>query len=176
MIVQPRPVALAASVFRSRLCGEAGFTIWNNTWYSGHPTWSYSVLVPPLAWLLSPALLGVLAGVASAALFEPLARAHFGASAARWGALWFGAGAMTPVLAGRITFACGVAAALGALLALPRGRVWLAAPALVARVRAGAALRPAQPDRRALPRSRRRGSGAERAARSGRRGQRLARG
>jgi hypothetical protein len=125
LIVQPRTVDLAASVFRSRLFGEAGFTIWNNTWYSGHPTWSYSVLVPPLAWLLSPALLGVLSGVLAAALFEPLARRHFGAQAARWGALWFGAGAMTPVLSGRITFAAGVAAALAALLAVQRGRAWL---------------------------------------------------
>jgi hypothetical protein len=126
LIVQPRTVDLAAAVFRSRLFGEAGFTIWNNSWYSGHPTWSYSVLVPPLAWLLSPALLGALSGVLSAALFEPLARAHFGTRAARWGALWFGAGAMTPVLSGRITFAAGIAAALGALLALQRGWVWLA--------------------------------------------------
>ena len=124
LIVQPRTVDLAAAVFRSRLFGEAGFTIWNNSWYSGHPTWSYSVLVPPLAWLLSPPLVGVLSGVLSAALFEPLARAHFGERAARWGALWFGAGAMTPVLSGRVTFAAGVAAALGALLALQRGRVW----------------------------------------------------
>jgi hypothetical protein len=125
LIAQPRTVDLAASVFRARLFGEAGFTIWNNTWYSGHPTWSYSVLVPPLAWLLSPALLGALSGVLSAALFEPLARGHFGARAARFGALWFGAGAMTPVLSGRITFAAGVAAALGALLAVQRGRPWL---------------------------------------------------
>jgi hypothetical protein len=132
LLVQPRTVDLAASVFRADLFGDAGFTIWNNGWYAGHPTWSYSVLVPPLAWLLSPALLGALAGVVSAALFEPLARAHFGARASRWGALWFGAGAMTPALSGRITFACGVAAALGALLAVQRGRPWLGALLAVA--------------------------------------------
>jgi hypothetical protein len=67
LLVQPRTVDLAASLFRSRLFGEAGFTIWNNTWYSGHPTWSYSVLVPPLAWLLSPALLAAVSAVVSAA-------------------------------------------------------------------------------------------------------------
>src|SRR4051794_8343521 len=122
VIVEPRTVDLAASVFRSRLFGDAGFTIWNNSWYSGHPTWSYSVLVPPLAWLLSPALLAALSAVASAALFEPLTRAHFGGRAARWGALWFGAGAATPMLSGRVTFAAGVAAALASLLALQRGR------------------------------------------------------
>jgi hypothetical protein len=80
------------------------------------------VLVPPLAWLLSPALVGALATVTSAALFEPLARRQFGPRAARWGARWFGAGAATPMLSGRITFAAGVAAALGALLAVQRGR------------------------------------------------------
>src|SRR3954464_7919433 len=107
--IEPRTVDLAASVFRARLFGEAGFTIWNNTWYAGHPTWSYSVLVPPLAWLLSPVLLAAVSAVVSAALFEPLARRHFGERAARWGALWFGAGAATPMLSGRVTFAAGVA-------------------------------------------------------------------
>jgi hypothetical protein len=125
VIVEPRTVDLAASVFRARLFGEAGFTIWNNTWYSGHPTWSYSVLVPPLAWLLSPVLLAALSAVVSAALFEPLARRHFGERAARWGALWFGAGAATPMLSGRVTFAAGVAAALASLLAVQRGRLVL---------------------------------------------------
>ena len=123
LIVEPRTVDLAASVFRARLFGEAGFTIWNNTWYSGHPTWSYSVLVPPLAWLLSPALLAALTAVASAALFEPLARRHFGERAARWGALWFGAAVATPMLSGRVTFSAGVVAALASLLALQRGRL-----------------------------------------------------
>src|SRR3954453_6550618 len=122
VIVEPRTVDLAASVFRARLFGEAGFTIWNNTWYAGHPTWSYSVLVPPLAWLLSPALLAAISAVVSAALFEPLARRHFGARTARWGAVWFGAGAATPMLSGRVTFSAGVAAALTSLLALQRGR------------------------------------------------------
>jgi hypothetical protein len=122
VLVEPRTVDLAASVFRARLFGDAGFTIWNNTWYSGHPTWSYSVLVPPLAWLLSPALLAAVSTVVSAALFEPLARRHFAARSARWGALWFGAAAATPMLSGRVTFSAGVAGALAALLALQRGR------------------------------------------------------
>ena len=104
LIVEPRTVDLAASTFRANLFGADGFTIWNNAWYSGHPTWSYSVLVPALAWLLSPALLAALSSVVSAALFAPLARGWFGARAASWGAIWFGAGVATPMLSGRVTF------------------------------------------------------------------------
>jgi hypothetical protein len=125
LFVQPKTVDLAASTFRANLFGADGFVIWNNAWYSGHPTWSYSVLVPPLAWLLSPALLAALSTVLSAALFGPLARGWFGARAAGWGAIWFGAGVATPMLSGRVTFAAGVTVALATLLAVQRGRPWL---------------------------------------------------
>jgi hypothetical protein len=126
LVVQPRTVDLAAAVYRARLFEDAGFTLWDNGWYAGHPTLSYSVLFPPLAALLGPALLGALATVASAALFGPLSRRHFGARAARWGALWFGAGAAATLLSGRIAFAAGVAFGLAALLALQRGRTVVA--------------------------------------------------
>ena len=63
--------------------------------------------------------------MASALLFEPLARAHFGGGA-RWGALWFGLAATTPLISGRIPFGLGVAFGLASLLALQRGRRALA--------------------------------------------------
>ncbi|MFL5781439.1 MAG: hypothetical protein ACJ760_09015 [Thermoleophilaceae bacterium] len=128
LIVEPRTVDLAAGVYRARLFNHAGFTIWDGNWYGGHYTLGYSVLFPPLAWLFSPLGVGALAAVASAALFEPLVRWHFGPSA-RWGALWFGLGATTPLISGRIAFGLGVAFGLGALLARQRGRTLLA-PAL----------------------------------------------
>ena len=121
LIAAPRTVDLAAAVFRTRLFDHAGFTIWNSQWYGGHYTLGYSVLLPPLAWLFGPLLLGAISSVAAAALFEPLARAHFG-ERARWGALWFGLAATTSLISGRIPFALGVAIGLGALLALQRGR------------------------------------------------------
>ena len=121
LVAAPRTVDLAASVYRARLFDHAGFTIWNSQWYGGHYTLGYSVLFPPLAWLLGPLVVGAIASVASAAIFEPLARAHFG-EGARWGSLWFGLAATTPLISGRIPFALGVALGLGALLALQRGR------------------------------------------------------
>ncbi|HMJ95776.1 MAG TPA: hypothetical protein VK486_07980, partial [Thermoleophilaceae bacterium] len=54
LIWQPRTVDLAAPTFRADLFGKEGFTIWNGQWYGGHHTPAYSVLSPPLAWLLGP--------------------------------------------------------------------------------------------------------------------------
>ena len=121
----PRTVDLAASVYRARLFDYAGFTIWNSQWYTGHYTLGYSVLFPPLAWLLGPLVVGAISSVAAAAIFEPLARAHFGPGA-RWGSLWFGLAATTSLISGRIPFALGVALGLGSLLAFQRGRLVLA--------------------------------------------------
>jgi hypothetical protein len=78
LIWQPRTVDLAAHTFRSRLFGEQGFTIWNGQWYGGHHTPAYSIISPPLGWLISPAGALVVAAIACAALFGPLARGAFG--------------------------------------------------------------------------------------------------
>lgn len=122
LVLEPRPGDLAAHVFRADLFGREGFTIWNGQWYGGHHTPAYSVLSPPLAWLLGPRLVLVIAAVASAALFERLAREHFGVAAARFGALWFGAGTATLLATSRLPFAVGVALGLAAVLTLRRGR------------------------------------------------------
>ena len=83
LIWQPRTVDLAAHTFRANLFGEEGFTIWNGQWYGGHQTPAYSILSPPLAWLLSPPIALAMASLASAALFPPLARRAFGEEGAR---------------------------------------------------------------------------------------------
>jgi hypothetical protein len=126
LIWQPRTVDLAAHTFRAELFGEEGFTIWNGQWYGGHHTPAYSILSPPLAWFLSPPVALAFAAVASAALFPPLARGHFGAERARWGSIWFGAATATLLLTSRLPFAIGVALGLAALLALQRHRYALA--------------------------------------------------
>jgi hypothetical protein len=128
LLWQPRTVDLAAHTFRADLFGKEGFTIWNGQWYGGHHTPAYSVLSPPLAWLLTPPVTLAISSVASAALFEPLARGWFGSRRARWGAIWFGAGTGALLFTSRVPFALGVALGLGALLALQQRR---RVPALV---------------------------------------------
>jgi hypothetical protein len=122
LIWQPRTVDLAAHTFRADLFGQQGFTIWNGQWYGGHHTPAYSIISPPLAWLLSPPLALAIAAVACAALFPPLARGAFGEQAARWGSIWFGIGTATLLFTSRLPFAIGVAFGLAALLALQRRR------------------------------------------------------
>jgi hypothetical protein len=122
LIWQPRTVDLAAHTFRADLFGEQGFTIWNGQWYGGHHTPAYSIISPPLAWLLSPPVALAFAAIACAALFGPLARGAFGERAARWGSIWFGVGSATLLFTARLPFAIGVALGLAALLALQRRR------------------------------------------------------
>ena len=117
---------LAAHLYRADLFSREGFTIWNGNWYGGHHTPAYSVLFPPLAHLLTPQVAGAIAAVAAAALFEPLARSQFG-ERARWGALWFGLAVGASLFTGRLPFLFGVAVGLGALLALQRDRLVIAA-------------------------------------------------
>jgi hypothetical protein len=125
LIWDPQVRDLAAQAFRTELFEREGFAIWNGSWYEGHYTLTYSVLFPPLAALLGPQLVGALSVVASAYLFDRLVRDHWG-ERARWATLWFGAGAVTMLATGRVTFSLGVAFGLGALRALQRDRPGIA--------------------------------------------------
>ena len=143
LILDLRTGDLAAHLYRADLFAREGFTIWNGNWYGGHHTPAYSVLFPPLAHYLTPQVAGAIAAVVAAALFEQLARAQFG-ERAKWGALWFGVAVGVTLFTGRLPFLFGTAVGLGALLALQRGHVAIAAVLAVA-------VLARQPRRRALP-------------------------
>jgi hypothetical protein len=126
MVLWNPPVGdLAAQVFRTELFESAGLAIWNGSWYGGHYTLTYSVLFPPLAALLGPQVVGMFAVVASSYLFDRLVRDRWG-DEARWATLWFGAGVVTLLADGQLTFALGVAFGLAALRCLQLGRAPLA--------------------------------------------------
>ena len=101
--------------------------MWDNGWYGGHHLSAYSVLAPALGWLISPRLLATLSLILAAGLFEALIAGRFAARATRIAAAWFALGAAIALLSCRVPFDLGLAAGLGALLLLQRGR---RAPAL----------------------------------------------
>jgi hypothetical protein len=111
---------LAAQTFRTELFQHGGF-IWNGSWYGGHYTLTYSVLLPPVAALVGPRMVGALSVVASAYLFDRLVRERWGEEA-HWATLWFGVGAVSLLVSGQLTFAMGVAFGLLTLRCLQRRR------------------------------------------------------
>jgi hypothetical protein len=117
----PQVGDLAAQVFRTELFKHAGLAIWNGSWYGGHYTLTYSFLFPPLASVVGPQAVGLLAVVASSYFFDRLVSDHWG-PAARPATLWFAAGVVTLLADGQLTFALGVAFALASLRALQLGR------------------------------------------------------
>jgi hypothetical protein len=117
---------LPAQLFRVDLFRRDGFVLWNSQWFAGHPTLDYSVLSPVLGAVTGAIALGALSGVASAFLFDRLVYHEFG-SASYVASVWFATSTVTNLVVGRVTFALGVTLMLGALLALQRHRVWLAA-------------------------------------------------
>ncbi len=130
LVWDPHVRDLAAQTFRAELFEQAGFSIWNGSWYQGHYTLTYSVLFPPLAALLGPMLVGALSVVASSYLFDRLVREHWG-ERARWATLWFAVGAVAMLANGNLTYSLGVAFGLASLRCLQRERNGLAIAAAV---------------------------------------------
>jgi len=127
VILAPPSLDLAAHLYRAHLFSQEGFGIWDNYWYGGHHIVGYSVLYPAISAALTPQLAAALAATGTAALFEPLARRHFGARALP-GAVLFGAATAIDLYTGRLALAFGALPAVGAILALDGGA---AAPACV---------------------------------------------
>ncbi len=126
LLVAPPSADLAAQTYRVELFRQVGFSPWDNGWYGGHHVPGYSLLFPPLGALLGVRLAGAVAAVAAAWAFERLTIERFGAARARIASLWFGLGTGGLLVAGRLTFALGVALAVGAAWAASSGRQRLA--------------------------------------------------
>lgn len=116
VILAPSSPDLATAAYRSDLFAHAGFTLWDNSWYGGHPVVAYSLFAPALGWLLSPQLLAATSMTIATALFSALIAQRFPTRAARLAGLWFAFGATVSLLANRVAFDLGLALGLGALV------------------------------------------------------------
>ncbi len=120
LVLAPRTPDLAAAAYRLNLFEHLGFAVYDEHWYGGHALPGYSVLFPPLAWLLGLRAVGALSVLVSTLCFERIAVAVYGRSA-RWAAVPFALAAVGDVWIGRLAFALGLAFALAAVLALVGG-------------------------------------------------------
>ncbi len=121
VITSPPSLDLPAHLLRAKLFGVEGFSVWNNWWYAGHNLPGYSVLFPPLAWLLTPQLAAAIATTLTATAFERIAYRAFGEDA--WaGGVFFAVAIATNLYTGRLPFAVGLLPAVLAVLSLQRGR------------------------------------------------------
>ena len=126
-IVNPATPDLAAHEYRAAIAAKHPFAIWEQGWYAGHPLPGYSVLMPPLAALFSPQVVGLAGAVLASWAFARLARDHWEEPAASLSALWFAVGVVSTLLGGQLAFAAGLGPGLTALLAAERRRGGLAA-------------------------------------------------
>jgi hypothetical protein len=125
VLLGPPPGDLPAHLYRTDLV-EDGVLVWDTFWYAGHyPLLAYSPLYYFAAALLGNDLVALVSVVAAAALFAALAEREWGESA-RWPARAFAVVACGPLFTGTYPYAAGLAAALGALVALRRRRTWTA--------------------------------------------------
>ena len=117
-----------AHLYRTLLV-QQGVLVWDNLWYGGHyPLASYSLLYYLPAAVVGNLPLVFAAVVLSAGFFALLVEREWG-PAGHWPARAFGVLAAGPIFVGTYSYALGLAAGLGALCALQRGRRWLAAAA-----------------------------------------------
>jgi hypothetical protein len=121
LITNPDSADHAAQVFRSGLFDREGLSAWDNLWFGGHHLPGYGLLLPALGSVIGPRLVGVIATVTAALLFAGIAYRRFG-DRARLGVLWFASATAISLFTGRLTFALGVAVALGAVFAAQRRR------------------------------------------------------
>ncbi len=117
LVFAPRTADLAAQVYRADLFRAHGWVLYDPSWYAGHDVPAYSLVFPPLGALLGTRVVGALAAVLAALCFERIVSPQ-----ARWAVRWFALTVVCDLLIGRVTYTCGVALGLAAVLAWQRGR------------------------------------------------------
>ena len=109
-----------AQLYRVDLFQRAGFTQWDNYWYGGHHAPGYSLLYPVIGAVLGITTAAVLSAVVATWSFAVMARRWL--SAPRAASVLFGAGTVTNIAVGRLTFALGLAMGMTAVAAMTFGR------------------------------------------------------
>ncbi|MEY2460696.1 MAG: hypothetical protein QOG30_2526 [Acidimicrobiaceae bacterium] len=109
-----------AQLYRVDLFRRAGFTQWDNYWYGGHHAPGYSLLYPPLGAVFGITITAVVSAVAATWSFAAMARRWL--PAPRAASIVFGAGTVTNIAVGRLTFALGLAVGMTAVAAMTSGR------------------------------------------------------
>lgn len=121
LAVGQRGPDLPAQAYRVFLIRHHGLVAFDTRWYAGHALPGYSLLFPPLAAVLGARLVGALACVAATAGFTRLVRR--GRSTGHdLAVIWFAVVSVVDLVVGRLPFALGLAAGIGALVAVRDGR------------------------------------------------------
>jgi len=115
---------LPAQNYRVWLLRHHGLVVFDSHWYAGHTLPGYSLLFPPLAAAIGARLLGALSCVAATAALTRLLRRDR-ATGHDLALLWFAVVVCVDLVVGRLPFALGLAAGIGALVAAREDRrVW----------------------------------------------------
>src|SRR5687768_10765760 len=109
-----------AQLYRVDLFERAGFTQWDNHWYGGHHAPGYSLLYPPIAAVFGITVTAIASAVVATWSFAVMARRWL--PAPRAASIVFGAGTVTNIAVGRLTFALGLAVGMTAVMAMTTGR------------------------------------------------------
>jgi hypothetical protein len=117
---------LPAQNYRVWLLRHHGLVVFDSHWYAGHTLPGYSLLFPPLAAVIGARLLGAVSCVAATAAMTRLLRRDR-ATGHSLALLWFAVVVTVDLAVGRLPFALGLAAGIGALVAAREDRrVWCA--------------------------------------------------
>ena len=116
-----------AHFVRALLWERSGVSAWNNLWYAGHATPTYSVVAPPLMAWIGPFWVVALSSLVATYCFMRLA-GELTPSATIANHV-FAIAIVVNVIVGRAPFALGLAVALTAVLAWRRGRFAIAVAA-----------------------------------------------